>query len=192
MPFAILPAIPTGGLSSSVQPSLLSHDGELSLRPWNEDDVSVLLSAFRDPAIRRWHVRHVCSAEEALEWIDAFDQFWCQEQAAQWVITRAADGEALGRISLRGIDLLHGVAECTYWVLPNARGGGVAPRALTTLVDWAMDTVGFHRLELVHSVENSASCRVAGKAGFVLEGTRRGAHRYADGWHDMHLHACVR
>jgi RimJ/RimL family protein N-acetyltransferase len=37
-------------------------------------------------------------------------------------------------------------------------------------------------------VANTASCRVAGKAGFRLEGTLRSALLHTDGWHDMHLH----
>lgn len=38
---------------------------------------------------------------------------------------------------------------------------------------------------------NAASCRVALKAGFAAEGTRRSAALHADGWHDMHLHARI-
>ena len=33
--------------------------------------------------------------------------------------------------------------------------------------------------------------RVATRAGFRLEGTKRGDALHADGWHDMHLHARV-
>lgn len=49
-----------------------------------------------------------------------------------------------------------------------------------------------HRLELAHSVRNPASCRVADKAGYRLEGTKRQEGRHADGWHDMHPHARLR
>jgi RimJ/RimL family protein N-acetyltransferase len=76
-------------------------------------------------------------------------------------------------------------------VLPAARGTGVAARAVGALVGWALGDVGLHRLELVHAVANTASCRVAGKAGYALEGTLRSAMLHADGWHDMHLHARV-
>jgi len=50
---------------------------------------------------------------------------------------------------------------------------------------------GLHRLELTHSVANAASCRVALRAGFVLEGTRRAEGLRTDGWHDMHLPARI-
>ncbi len=190
MSFAITPAIPAGTLSASAQPSIASVDGELLLRPWEADDAPVLQRAFQDPSIRRWHTHHVTSLQEARDWVTASHRSWEQEQAVQWVITRA-DGEVAGRISLRWMDLLHGLAEVAYWVLPHARGTGVAPRSLVALAAWALDETGFHRLELAHSVANDASCRVATKSGFALEGTRRGAHLQLDGWHDMHLHARV-
>ena len=38
---------------------------------------------------------------------------------------------------------------------------------------------------------NTASCRVAGKAGFHLEATLRSVLLHSDGWHDMHLHARI-
>lgn len=191
MTIAITPAIPAGALSATGQPALPSPGSEVLLRPWETDDAPVLQRAFQDPSIQQWHTHHVTSREEAQEWITTSHRSWQQEQAAQWVITRAGSGEVLGRVALRWMDLLHGLAECAYWVLPNARGTGLAPRALATLTTWALDEAGFHRLELAHSVGNDASCRVATKTGFVLEGTRRGAHLQRDGRHDMHLHARV-
>jgi ribosomal-protein-alanine N-acetyltransferase len=72
-----------------------------------------------------------------------------------------------------------------------ARGAGVAPRALQAGTSWALGDLGLHRVELVHSTTNRASCRVAAKAGYELEGTKRGDLLHADGWHDMHLHAKI-
>jgi RimJ/RimL family protein N-acetyltransferase len=60
------------------------------------------------------------------------------------------------------------------------------------LSDWALEKVGFYRLYLDHSTRNQASCRVATKSGYELEGTKRSAAVHDDGRHDMHLHARVR
>jgi RimJ/RimL family protein N-acetyltransferase len=54
---------------------------------------------------------------------------------------------------------------------------------------WHVQSVGLHRIELCHSALNPVSCRVADKAGFRYEGTRRQHFLHRDGWHDMHLHA---
>ena len=54
---------------------------------------------------------------------------------------------------------------------------------------WLFETAGLHRIVLAHSTRNNASCRVASKAGYLLEGTCRSDLLHSDGWHDMHLHA---
>jgi len=92
-------------------------------------------------------------------------------------------------VTLGRFDPEQGQAEVTYWTAAAARGTGVAPAAVGAVAGWAFDVLGLHRLELQHSTGNPASCRVAEKAGFVLEGTRRSALLHDDGWHDMHLHA---
>ncbi|GAB3165667.1 hypothetical protein GCM10027059_23500 [Myceligenerans halotolerans] len=53
---------------------------------------------------------------------------------------------------------------------------------------WAF-AKGFHRLDLDHATGNTASCRVAERAHFTAEGTRRSAALHEDGWLDMHVHA---
>jgi RimJ/RimL family protein N-acetyltransferase len=97
----------------------------------------------------------------------------------------------LGRIALHGLNFDGGIADISYWVLPAARGAGVASRALSALTAWALDDIGFHRLQLDHSTRNHASCRVATKSGYLLEGTKRSAAVHDDGRHDMHLHARI-
>ncbi|MFF3323644.1 GNAT family N-acetyltransferase [Streptomyces sp. NPDC002889] len=182
-------AIPAGALAAAPQPALLAAG--LVLRPWNTTDAPVFFAAYRDPAIQRWHTRRPASEGQVCEWFGGYRRDWAQEKAAHWAVTRDG-GEVLGRVALRGMNLDDGVAECAYWVLPASRRAGVASRALSTVSAWALDEAGFHRLELDHSTRNEASCRVAAKSGFVLEGTKRSAAVHADGRHDMHLHARIR
>jgi RimJ/RimL family protein N-acetyltransferase len=184
------PAIPAGRLAAGPQP-VLSAAGGLLLRPWEPSDVAVFFGAYRDPEIRHWHTRQPASEDEVREWFDRYRRDWAQETGAHWAVTRGG-GEVLGRIAMGSLNPDDGVAGCGYWVLPAARGAAVASRALTALSVWALGEVGFHRLQLEHSTRNNASCRVAVKAGFLLEGTKRSAAVHTDGRHDMHLHAQVR
>ena len=183
------PAIPAGTLAGTPQP-VLRADGGLLLRPWDAPDAAVFLAAYQDPEIQRWHTRRPASGHQVHAWFERYRRDWAQEQGAHWAVT--GGGEVLGRIALRTMDLDDGVAECAYWVLPAARGAGVASRALTAVSAWALGPTGFHRLELDHSVCNTASCRVATRTGFLLEGTKRSAAVHSDGRHDMHLHARIR
>lgn len=168
------------------QPHL--HADHLLLRPWNLDDVSALVAAYTDPAIQRWHARSMTVAE-AGDYVSEVNRSWTQERAASWAVTER--GVVLGRMSLRTVDLEEGLAEIGYWVVPAARGRGVAPRALAVVSGWASHELGLHRLELEHSTRNPASCRVAAKVGYILEGSKRSQARHGDGWHDMHLHSLL-
>ncbi len=183
------PAIPAGALACSPQP-VLAAGGSLLLRPWKPADGPAFLSAYRDNEIRRWHTRRPSTETQVREWFDAYRQDWQQEKGCHWAIARG-DDDVLGRIALRGLDFDDGIAGVSYWVLPAARGAGAASRALLALTGWALNEIGFHRLELDHSTRNHASCRVATKSGYLLEGTKRSAAVHDDGRHDMHLHARI-
>ncbi|MEV0094300.1 GNAT family N-acetyltransferase [Streptomyces sp. NPDC050738] len=191
MPELSTPAIAAGSLSGSEQP-VLPVGGGAVLRPWLPGDAGAVMAAYQDPAIQRWHVRRADSLAEAGEWIAGWRAAWGTERNAHWAIADTDTYAVLGKMSLRELNFADGVAFLSYWVAPAARGGGVCPRAVGALSDWALGEVGFQRLELEHSTANQASCRVAVKSGFEAEGVRRGAALHADGWHDMHLHARVR
>lgn len=186
MPLTVEPALRAGTLGRIDQPVLRA--GGLTLRPWQEADAGTLARAYADSDIQRWHARTM-DEREAAEWVASRASRWRADAGADWAVT--GDDAVLGRVGLRRIDLDQGLAEVLFWVLPEARGRGVASTALLALTDWAFGEIGFHRLELEHSAANAGSCAVAGAAGYPLEGTKRASVRHADGWHDMHLHARV-
>jgi RimJ/RimL family protein N-acetyltransferase len=191
MPFTADLVLAPGTLSRTSQPVLPTGDG-LVLRPWRDEDVPALHEAFQDPLLHQWQLRRCDSKEEALSWIEGWRGDWEDERTAQWAVVGADTERLLGRVALNSIALAEGLAKVGYWTTAVARGQGVAARATTALSRWALEEIGFHRLELLHATANEASCRAAVKAGFLLEGTKRSAAFHQDGWHDMHLHARVK
>ena len=174
----VLTALPTE------QPVLTS--GDLVLRPWQASDAPALVAAYADPVVQHWHGERL-DEDEAGAYAHEWAEHWRAGRRAGFALVR--DGHVVGRLTLRDIDLEQGSAEVTYWVVAAARGGGCAPRAVERLVAWAFDELGMHRLSLMHSTANEASCRVATKCGFAVEGTAQQSVLHDDGWHDMHLHA---
>jgi RimJ/RimL family protein N-acetyltransferase len=184
MPALVPPVVPSGRISGQRQPSFAVD--ELLVRPWEAGDAPAVERAYADPEIQHWHGRSM-TADEAVSWLLSWAPRWSDETAAGWAVVDP--GGLVGRVSFRAVDPRNGSAEAGYWVLPEARGRRVAARALTATCDWLLGEVGLHRIWLVHSVANPASCRVAARAGFVGEGTEREQALHADGWHDMHRHA---
>jgi RimJ/RimL family protein N-acetyltransferase len=203
--FSTPPTVASGAIADSPQPELPTVHGRL-LRPWEAGDAAAFLGAYQDVEIRRWHTRRPTTEDQVREWFEVYRQDWQRERGGHWAITgdsgsgsssggssgSSSSGQVLGRIALRGMDFDDGKAVVAYWVLPTARGAGVASDAVAALSAWAMDEVGFRRLQLDHSTRNAASCRVATKSGYLLEGTMRSAAVHDDGRHDMHLHARIR
>jgi len=149
----------------------------LVLRPWRYGDVAVLTRMGSDDALRRWTTFPTGNIEDIREWITA--QRDGQETgdrisyAVQEVDPRdARAGEPVAHVVLK---LNQGggqpVGEVGYWTASHARGRNIAARALNELCRWAFEQYAPARLthlELIHQVDNQASCRVAAKAHFSL------------------------
>ncbi|MEV6950998.1 GNAT family N-acetyltransferase [Streptomyces sp. NPDC051183] len=185
-----IPAVVPAGRMAALDQPTLGLPGGLELRPWQLADAEVLVAAGQDAGVRQWNRLFVETREEAQQRIERMHERWRAELSAIWAIARPG-GAAVGLIGWGDIDLVGGSAEIVYWILPSARGGGVAVEAAKRASEWALNDLGLHRLRLCHSVANPASCRVAEKAGYSYEGTMRSALLHADGWHDEHLHALV-
>jgi RimJ/RimL family protein N-acetyltransferase len=84
-----------------------------------------------------------------------------------------ADDAFLGLAVAPTIDRSTATAELGYVVAPAARGRGVATQALRLLTEWAFAEQRLERLELLISVDNEASRRVAARCGYVFEGVLR-------------------
>jgi ribosomal-protein-alanine N-acetyltransferase len=190
VPLLVDPALPEGTLRGATQPRLTTNDG-LVLRPCQQDDTAAVQTAFACPEIQRWHVRRLDTPEEAAEWVGQWADRWQTETAASWAVVDG-DDQPLGQIGLRNISLAEGSASLSYWVTPTARGRSIAARSVETLSAWAFELIGFNRLNIQHSSANTASCRVAERAGYRVEGMLRQAIKHADGWHDWHLHGRLR
>jgi len=180
-----VPPVVDNVIFGEAQPTI-SLDGELALRPFESGDATVVMRAFATPDIQFWHGFCVDDLDQAQDWISRTRSRWDDAQSADWAIV---DSEGVGGRCALHIDCRRGTAEIAYWLLPEARGRGVASRAVNAVTDWAHTTLGIHRVLLQHSTKNSASCAVARRVGYIVEGIAREQDIHVDGWHDMHQHS---
>ncbi len=151
-------------------------------------DAQQVAAAHADPLIALWNPGPP-DLDGARAWC-ARRADWSDGGHASWLVKAAAAGAVLGSVSLHSVDAEQGSAEVGYWVAPAARGRGVGTAALSAAARFAFGALGLHRVELFHAVENPASCRLAERAGFVVEGLHRQSFRYGDGvLRDEHPHA---
>jgi len=106
-------------------------------------------------------------------WLAAYEDGRNDGTREAFAIVDEGGGEFLGIAVAPRIDRAARTAELGYVVAPSARGRGVASEALGLMTEWAFDELGMERLELLISVENEASKRVAARCGYVREGVMR-------------------
>lgn len=152
-------------------------DGTIRLEPLGAEHLEGLAALGRDVDVQRF--TYVPSP-----WVDGFERTWLEryEQGhedgtrAGFAIVDETDGTFLGLAALVQVDREGRQAEAGYIVAPQARGRGLAGRALRLLTDWALGELGLVRIELRITADNVASMRVAERCGFVREGVLRSAH----------------
>lgn len=82
-------------------------------------------------------------------------------------------GRLVGGLLFRVWDTPSGVCEAGCWLEPSAAGRGLVTRGMRTLLDWAFDERGMHRVEWYASTANEPSINVARRLGMTREGVLR-------------------
>lgn len=153
-------------------------DGEVRLRPWRNDDVDCIRQASLDVRIPQGTtVPPVYSPAAGLAFVERQHGRLSSGQGISLAITRAATDAAIGLIILQ-IRQLPGVAGLGYWLVPDARGEGLATRAVNLITQWALSR--YVRVEAWVEPTNTASRRTLEKAGFQCEGLLRSYLLIAD------------
>lgn len=144
-------------------------DGEVLLRPWDEQDFDVVLAAGLDRLISQYRYSLPRTAESARTWITATRTERLAGTRLELAITER--GAPVGSVALA--EIAHGNAMVRYWLLPEGRGRGLASRAVRLLAGWAFWTLGLGRLAAFTELDNEASGGVLDRCGFVVEGRLR-------------------
>jgi RimJ/RimL family protein N-acetyltransferase len=160
------------------------------LRPWRDEEAATYLRGTTDPEAARWAAGQPPGGEaDALRMLARFRRRARDGTGVVWAVEE--DGVLAGSLGLRGINTTDWFASAAYWVLPELRGRGIAPRALRAATTYGFEVLGLHRVRLQHALANTASCRVAQKAGFALESLQRESVLLAEGFIDEHEHVRV-
>jgi RimJ/RimL family protein N-acetyltransferase len=159
----------TSPMTLTVEPTATAP--ALILRPWQDTDIPAIVAAHRDEAMRRWLANSIGDEDEARAWLARQDGGWTEGIHLSWAIDK--EGTLVGHFVIKAASppetLATGVG---YWTAAEARGTGIASRCLKTSTEWlfgGQDIMPADEIELLHSVGNEGSCRVAQKCGYVLE-----------------------
>ncbi len=143
-------------------PERLPGDG-FFLRRWEVEDAAWYVRS-RDEEIFQWTTEKrgltIAETETAIRQVNAGREAVC------FAIADPATGGLLGNIALTFDPDQINTAEIMYWLAADARGRGIATRAVILLSDWAFQSLGLDRIILKTLRGNLRSQRVAERAGF--------------------------
>jgi RimJ/RimL family protein N-acetyltransferase len=155
-------------------PAVALEDAVVRLRPWRPADVPSQVAAFGDPWFQRFSDwAPGTEAEARRRQLEDERARRRGEQVQFAVVEPSEDGSVLGGASLHDVEVGQGRGAVGYWLAPQARGRGVATRAVRLVARWAFDEVGLARVSVTCGPDNLASQRVAERCGFRREGVLR-------------------
>lgn len=145
------------------------------LRPWNTDDLAVLVALGQDVTVAHWFpvIPHPYTERDAVDWLQSEEMARRAGKGITFAMVHIDSGEVLGGISLGNIDALLRTASIGYWLGARARGHGHMTAAVRLVATWGFETLGLARLEGTIDPDNLASQRVAERCGFRREGCLR-------------------
>lgn len=159
----------------------------VTLRPWRESDAQLVFEVCQDEAIQRFtSVPEPYTLDDARAFIESTHQMWREQLEATFAAVDSADA-LMASIGLMKINDETRTAEIGYWVVPWARGLGVARSAVARLADWGHEQLGIENFRLRIEETNAASIAAALAAGAVasdelepvdLKGTIRQMRHY--------------
>jgi RimJ/RimL family protein N-acetyltransferase len=157
-----------------MQNGAVLSDGAIRLVPVSSDHLEGLAGLIADPEVLR-NTRVPDEPEEGFEhkWLAAYEAGASDGTRDGFAIEDAETGAFLGIAALVAIERDANQAEIGYVVAREARGRGIAQRALRLVTDYALGEVGLDRVQLLIDVENEPSVRVAERCGYVREGVAR-------------------
>lgn len=167
-------------------------DSVIVLRPPTEEDVPAIAAACADPELARWiPVPVPYKPADARAFVEAAAEGWAAGDGLEFAVVERAGGALVGMVGLHRGNV-PGRASVGYWLALQARGHGLATRAVRLVARWAFEDPALERLELTTLVGNEASGRVALRSGFRREGILRRSATFRGQTVDAVMYAMVR
>jgi RimJ/RimL family protein N-acetyltransferase len=164
---------------SEVLPRAELRTPRLHIRPLGEEHVPDLAATGADPLTQAMTgVPRNYNQAHARAFVAAAERMRLRGEGIAWAAE--VDGRFAVNLDLRDVDWTNRACEIGYMTAPWARGRGYTSEAVAAVGRWLLREQRFQRLRLRAAVSNTASQRVAEKAGFVREGVERNALRGED------------
>ena len=154
-------------------PMPMPSDDAIQLRPWQLSDLACVELASHDARIPEGTtVPRRYTSEAGRDFIRRQQARPADGTGIPLAIVEHGSDQPVGLVTLVPRPQ-HGVGGLGYWVVPPARGRGIAAHAVSLLTAWGLAAGGFARIEAWVEPDNRASRGVLARCGYQLEGLLR-------------------
>jgi [ribosomal protein S5]-alanine N-acetyltransferase len=169
------------------------QSGGIRLRAFRASDVDRIVEACSDPRTAHWLVSmpRPYQRHNALAYLESLGELTARGIGVTWCLADPVDDQCLGSISLDGLNTYARRGEIGYWAHPDARGRGVVTEAVRLVTRHARET-GLARSLIIRCARgNTASRRVAERAGYTKVGIQPASEPLSNGEvADLVLYSC--
>lgn len=130
--------------------------------------------------------------EDSRSWLALQEEGWNNGTEYAFGIVDAANGRYLGGVGFNRIGRINRLANLGYWVRSDSIRRGIATRATLLAARFGFEQLELNRIEIIASIENHASLRVAERVGAMREGVMRRRLMIEGGSHDAVMFSLVR
>ncbi len=146
----------------------------LSLRKISQQDVDHFFEVFSNPQVMRyWSTPPLPDKAAASKQIAEIQALFARRQMLKWGIAFKDNDQLIGSVTLFQPDFTHRRVELGYALGRAYWGQGYMQEALRAVLNYAFETLNFHRIEADVDPRNDASVRTLERLGFQREGYLR-------------------
>ncbi|WP_394913992.1 GNAT family N-acetyltransferase [uncultured Robinsoniella sp.] len=151
-------------------PSVIAGTSRLLIRETVPDDTDALYEIYKDQEIVRFLTPLAEDVNEQREILDTyFTYMYGLYGYGMWTVVEKSSGQMIGRVGFENGELEGaGIVELGYLIGTAWRKQGYAYEAVSAVLEYGKNVLGFGEVYIRTKSENLVSCAFAGKAGFQL------------------------
>lgn len=151
-------------------PSVIAMTSRLLVRETVPDDTDALYEIYKDQEIVRFLTPLAEDVNEQREILDSyFAYMYGLYGYGMWTVVEKSSGQMIGRVGFENGELEGaGIVELGYLIGTAWRKQGYAYEAVSAVLEYGKNVLGFGEVYIRTKSENLVSCALAGKAGFQL------------------------
>lgn len=139
------------------------NDAEIAFKNWTNDSKTTRYVTWRPHG----------TVENTKKLFKMWEEEYNNPNTYRWVVEVKELGEIIGTIDVVHQNIKYSTAEIGYCYGSKFWGNGYATEALTEVINYLLNDVGFELVEAKYFVTNPASGRVMEKSGMKYEATLR-------------------